>query len=227
MKQLIKNEAICLFNCHGISSVSMKQIADSLDVSEENLCVHYKTKELLLACIYEDMYAESLQFSVPQYSQITLHHLYNILLRYENLQCKYTFFFKEIVYAVKNYPLLAKLHNKSSIQRFEEAYSLINYYVETERFIPQNRMSCYKKLIHSIWMIGTFWQSQQQIIDSVDYVENKYHFVDFLWNLLLPYLTEKGLEEYYEIKNAFIRSYDNTYINQNEIINSLVEKKEG
>lgn len=214
MIEKIKSSSVCLFNKYGISSVSMGQIADSIGITTKNLNQLYKTKELLLISIYEDMYEESLIFSIPSNGAITLEHFENIMLQYGNLQNKYTFFYNEIVFIIRNYPTIAKLHNRSSIQRFKEAKSLINYYIETDRFVHENKFLSYDKLIHSIWMVGTFWRSQQQVINCDEYTESKCHFIEMHWNILFPYLTEKGLDEYYQLRKLDLTS--KKYIQKNE-----------
>ncbi|WP_010179409.1 TetR/AcrR family transcriptional regulator [Aquimarina agarilytica] len=214
MTQEIKSKVICLYNKYGLSSVSMQQLAESIGISIENLHSHYKSKEEILICIYEDMYAESLHFSIPKNGYITLDHIENVMLKYEGLQNKYSFFYNELVYIIRNYPTIAKLHSESSIQRFKEARSLINYYVETGRFLPENRLSSYNKLIHSLWMIGTFWQSQRQVINCDEYMASKCHFVEMHWNVLIPFLTQKGLDEYAQIKENNLKRKKNT--DQNE-----------
>ncbi len=210
MIQEIKSNSICLFNKYGLSSVSMEQIADTIGVKSEKLSQYYETKELLLISIYDDMYEESLFFSIPKNGDITLNHFEDIMIQYGNLQSKYAFFYNEIVFVVRNYPTIAKLHNNASIQRFKEARSLVNYYIETGIFVRESKFLSYSKLIHSLWVIGTFWQSQKQVINCDEYTESKCHFVDMHWNILLPYLTPKGLEEYHQIRVLDVETKNNT-----------------
>lgn len=200
MKEKIKIQAISIFNSNGISNVSMKQIADSLGISAGNLSYHYKTKAILLNCIYEEMHASSLGFILPKNSYITLHHFEKMMLQFGDLQFKYSFFFNEIVHIGRNYPNVAKLYTVTTMQRFKEGKTLIDYYIETNRLNPENKQIDYNKLIHSFWMISTFWQSQRQVIKNAEYTINQCHFIELLWNILIPYLTEKGLEEYHQMR---------------------------
>ena len=96
VKEKIITKAIALFNDQGISSVSMKQIADALKISAGNLQYHYKGKEELLSKIYERMHQEALHYILPENKYITLHHFEEMMLKFDDLQLRYQFFFNRL-----------------------------------------------------------------------------------------------------------------------------------
>lgn len=200
LKEKIKIQAISLFNSKGISNVSMKQIADSLGISAGNLSYHYKTKAILLAFIYEEMYQEAIDYILPAKSYITLHHFEKVALKFDMLQQKYSFFFNEIIHVGRNYPDILERHQQATLTRLKEVKELLEYYIQTERLLPEKNLVNYDRLVHTFWMLSTFWQSQKQIINSSSYVINQCHIVEILWNIFHPHLTEKGMEEYRQIR---------------------------
>ena len=200
MKEEIKKEAIKLFNIHGMSNVSMKQIADSLSISAGNLQYHFKSKEKLLASIYYDMYEENKNYILPENVYITLFHFEEMMRNFDSLQQHYNFFFNDIVNINKTYPEIAEHYKLINLNRFKEGRKLIDYYVETGRMLPESEMIDYNKTIHLIWMASTFWQAQKLVITAANYETNKCGAVEMLWTLLLPYLTDKGLEEYHQLR---------------------------
>ncbi|WBU89057.1 TetR/AcrR family transcriptional regulator [Cellulophaga omnivescoria] len=200
MKNKIKSKAITLFNAHGIANVSMKQVADSLKMSAGNLGYHYKNKAALLAVIYADMYEETLDYILPENTYITLFHFEEMMLKFDDLQKRYCFFFNDLVHIIKTYPAIAKEYEASNLVRFKDARKLINYYIETERLVPENDFVDYNKTIYTIWMTSTFWQSQKLAIHTASYTTNKCGAIEMLWSILLPYLTAKGLEEYQQLR---------------------------
>ncbi len=199
-KQKIKRVAISLFNERGISSVSMKQIADHLVMSAGNLSYHYKTKEVLLTAINGDMQEESSNYILPENKYITLHHFEEMMLQFDDLQSRYAFFFNDIVHIMKTYPIIAKQFEEISLNRLKEGKELIQYYIASGRLKPEEGMINYDQLAYSIWMVSTFWQSQKQILRTDAVKVGKDPSIKMLWGLLLPYLTEKGLEEYQQIR---------------------------
>ncbi|WP_024481092.1 TetR/AcrR family transcriptional regulator [Cellulophaga baltica] len=200
MKEEIKKEAVKLFNTLGMSNVSMKQIADSLSISAGNLQYHYKTKAVLLANIYDDMFEETKNNILPENAYITLFHFEEMMRNFDRLQEHYNFFFNDIVNINKTYPEIAEHYKVTNLNRFEEGRKLIDYYIETGRMLPESETIDYDKTMHLIWMSSTFWQSQKLVITATTYETNKCASIEMLWTLLLPYLTEKGLEEYHQVR---------------------------
>ncbi|WP_431165132.1 TetR/AcrR family transcriptional regulator [Tenacibaculum halocynthiae] len=200
MKNKIKLTAIQLFNQQGVSTVSMKQIADSIGISAGNLRYHYKDKAALLEVIYNEMYNETLNYILPKNSYITLFHFEEMMLKFDNLQERYLFFFSDVVHILQTYTTISKAYQVSNLVRFKEGRKLIDYYIESGRLKPENDYIDYDKVIYSIWMISTFWQSQKQVIVSKKHKENKGQSMQMLWNILMPYLTDKGMDEYLELK---------------------------
>lgn len=208
MKHKIKTEAISLFNTLGFSVVSMKQIADKLGISAGNLRYHYLNKEALLQVIYTEMYDETLDYILPENTYITLFHFEEMMQKFDNLQQRYAFFFKDIVHISTVYPSISKQYEASNLVRFKDARKLIDYYVESGRMVPETQTIDYDQVIYTIWMISTFWQAQKQLIKTKQYEVNKRPSIEIQWNLLLPYLTEKGLNEYQELRK-FIKTTTN------------------
>ena len=57
----------------------------------------------------------------------------------------------------------------------------------------------YDYAIHAIWMVGAFWTTQEMIMTSSSPIQRPDNMVEMSWYMLLPYLTEKGREEYLQI----------------------------
>lgn len=195
-----KLKAIELFNANGVANVSMKQIADSLSISAGNLSYHYKNKAVLLASIFEAMYTETLDYILPNNTYITLFHFEDMMLKFSDLQQRYSFFFNDLVHIIKSYPKIAGKYETSNLIRFKEARKLIDYYIESKRLKPESDIIDYNKTIHAIWMTSTFWQAQKIAIDSPEYIINKCQSIEMIWSFLLPNLTSKGMEEYNQLR---------------------------
>ncbi len=198
-KAHILTEAITLFNEKGISTVTMRQIAESLSISPGNLTYHYKTKEELVQVIYKQLHDESSDYMSSD-GYVTLHDFETILEKFYNLRKRYSFFFSDITYINRQFPVVAEMYKIANIERFKQSRRLVDYYIATERMIPENEFTNYDKIVHSIWMINTFWPTQGQIMNSEDYKVNQTTPIDITWQLIFPFLTVKGKEEYLQIK---------------------------
>lgn len=199
MKDVIVKTAIRLFNQKGFAHVSMKQVADELKMSAGNLSYHFKTKEVLLSHIYSQMRIEAVDYILPE-TYLTLHHFEEIIQKFIQHQQQYAFFFQDVVNIVRAYPAIATQYHETTQKRFEQARQLIDYYIKTERLKPADELVNYDQLIHVIWMVTTFWASQAQIAQMPNYSVNQCQPVELLWNLIIPLMTDKGKEEYEQIR---------------------------
>jgi len=199
IKEKIQQQAIALFSDKGFSAVTMRQIADALGISPGNLTYHYKSKSDLIAVIYQQMHEEAKDYIITE-GYITLHHFEQMMEKYYKLTQRYKFFFNDVVHITRQYSEVGKMYEESNLLRFEQGKKLLDYYVASGRMKPASALIDYDKLVHNIWMVSAFWSSQEQVIPSPDYPTNKTTPVDMAMQLLIPHLTEKGMEEYQQIK---------------------------
>ena len=200
MKANIKAAAIQLFNKEGMSNVSMKQLADNMGISAGNLKYHYNTKSDLLEALYEDMYTVTLDYILPKNTYLTLFHLEEMMGKFDALQQEYAFFFNDLVNIIKTHPTIAKRYEAGNIERFKAARKLLDYYIETGRMKKTHGLVDFDQVIYAIWMLSTFWQSQKIAINDPNYKVNQTSSISLLWQLIIPHLTEKGIEEYQQMR---------------------------
>jgi len=195
-KEKIIREAVRLFNEEGFAHVSLRDISKAIGISQGNLTYHFKTKEMLMMAIYEQMLGESQTYIMPG-GFLTLHHFEQMMVKFYEYQRTYRFFFIDIVHISRVFPKLGKIYEQSVYLRMADGRKLIDYYVETGRMKPENELIDYGRLGHVIWMTSAFWLSQKAVIHRGAY--QKESPIQHLWHIVIPYLTEKGLAEYQEI----------------------------
>jgi AcrR family transcriptional regulator len=204
LKEKILIKAVELFNEKGIASTSPNQIAAALDISTGNLTYHFKTKATLVGAVYEKMDADS-RGIIKLDGYLTLHDFRKIMGNFRDFMEKHRFFFHDLVYIVRNYPEVGKLYQDTNLLRFKQGRLLFDHYVKTGRMIPEDAGINYDFLTHNVWMVGAFWNIQSKIITSGVVFDKPVDMLDMTWYMILPYLTEKGKEEYRQI-NAFLKN---------------------
>lgn len=202
LKEKILLKAVELFNEKGIANVSPNQIAKNLDISSGNLTYHYKTKEILVQTIYERMHNEALDYLDLQ-GYLTLDDFRKSMKLFQQFQQKYSFFLHDMVFITRNYPEVASMFEASNLKRLEQGRKLFDYYIATGRVIPENKGINYDFFILNIWMVGAFWTTQETILNTTNTITKPTNMVEMTWHMLLPYLTEKGREEYFQISEFF------------------------
>lgn len=204
LKEKIILKAVELFNEGGVAHVSPNQIAKALGISSGNLTYHYKKKEILIQAIYEKMDEDSLDY-LDLKGYITLDDFRKSLLKFQEFQKKYSFFFHDMVFITRNYPEVGKLYEATTFRRFQQGRQLFDYYIATGRMKPETDGFNYDYAIHAIWMVGAFWTTQEMIMTSSSPIQKPTDMVEMSWYMLLPYLTEKGKEEYLQI-NEYLQT---------------------
>ncbi|MEM6634143.1 MAG: TetR/AcrR family transcriptional regulator [Bacteroidota bacterium] len=198
LKERILVKAVDLFNERGISSTSPNQIAAELKISPGNLTYHYKTKAILVKEVYEKMHADSLNFLKLE-GYLTLDDFRKIMRTFQDFMRKHNFFFQDLFFILHNYPEVGKLYEETNLMRLKQGRLLFEHYIETGRMIPEGEGINYDFLAHNVWMVGAFWNLQGKIFTSGVLFEKSMDMVEMTWYMILPYLTEKGKEEYVQI----------------------------
>lgn len=200
LKEKILFKAVELFNEQGISSTSPNQIAEALGISSGNLTYHFRTKAMLIQEVYEKMHIDSQDF-IKLEGYLTLDDFRKIMTNFQGFMRKYKFFFQDLFFILHNYPEVGKLYEKTNLTRLKQGRALFEYYIETGRMIPESEGINYDYLIHNVWMVAAFWNLQTKIFASGRLFEKPMDLVEMTWYMILPYLTQKGKEEYEQINN--------------------------
>jgi len=198
LKEKILIQAVQLFNERGVANVSPNQIAAVLAISTGNLTYHYNTKATLIRAIYERMDQDSRDY-LNFDGYLTLDDFRKSMRKFQQFQVKYSFFLEDMVFITRNYPEVAALYEASNLMRFRQGRQLFDYYITTGRFIPETNGINYDYLVHNIWMVAAFWTAQEKILTSPYPPDKSLDMLEMTWYMLLPYLTKKGREEYFQI----------------------------
>lgn len=193
-KQKIIKGAITQFNQLGLANVRLQDIADEVGISVGNLAYHFSNKHAIvrqvdteLAHIIEPILLDEHPFS----------HLIdfdNQLSSYYALLNQYAFYFLDLLELERAYPVL-HIKRKKYIQRMiQQIGNWIQQHTKRGTFQSELQDNQYDNLAHTIWMIITFWMTQQKVRGIKN--GNEGAFKEAVWNQLLPIFTAIGLMEY-------------------------------
>ncbi|MBD8488719.1 TetR/AcrR family transcriptional regulator [Echinicola sp. CAU 1574] len=195
-KQRILNEAIRLYNENGAHNITSRHIAAELGISHGNLDYHYNNREAILLAIYKQM-REEMTNSYQEKSNngnSSFDHFHLLLMHLERFQMKYRFFNLDVLEMSRSYPEVSKLLKETIELRKEQMSKVFKSFVSDGLLEDKSNIALIR-LQHTIRIIITFWLSQREVLPGYRFNE-KGEMTKHIWDLLIPYMTEKGLEEY-------------------------------
>lgn len=193
-KQRIIQSAIELFNEKGLTNVRLQHIADKSGISVGNLAYHFYGKEAIVNAVDEQLSEWIRPVLYDKWFSPNLIDFDNQLSSYFFLLKSYSFYFLDLLELERGYPEI-HIKRKAYIQQM---IGQINHWMELNVakgiLKPEIQDSQYQNTTLTIWMIITFWLTQQQVrgLNS----EDEGRFKEVVWNQCLPLFTEIGMMEY-------------------------------
>ena len=193
-KVKIIQSAIRLFNKQGISNVRLQQIADEAKISVGNLAYHFKYKRTIIHCIDQELESIIAPILFDGHAFPHLIDFDNQLSSYYALLKQYAFYFLDLLEFERAYPVLHIKRKKYIQQMIQQIELWIRQHEKKGTFKAEIQANQYKITAHTIWMIITFWMTQQKVSGLA--LGSEEAFKEAVWNQLLPVFTPVGLMEY-------------------------------
>ena len=193
-REKIINASVDLFNEKGISTVTLRDIADHVGISIGNLAYHFKNKDFIIAEIFKMMEAERQQRlsevqMIPSFENANRQTL--AILR---ISLKYRFFYLQTLDILRAYPEIAKMHRKQIENNIEYLNAILAYSVGSGNLKPEPYEGCYRRLSETVWTILHFWMLAQSIRGEKKHSANEARIT--MWAVVEPHLTEKGRKNF-------------------------------
>ncbi len=196
-KERIIQNAKRLFSQNGIANTRLQQIADETQISVGNLAYHFANKEEIVQGVYLQILEEL--SGILEISKV-YSGLDSFDIKFSNL---YRFMEKNIFYFTnfweikRNYPIV-----DGKIMAFNKKIQFklkkrITDNVEKGSLIKEGKKKAYDLLATTLLNSINTWLPMQILNDKVP-KEKK--FRHYMWNLIYPYLTEKGKKEFAVVK---------------------------
>lgn len=196
-KDKILKTALDLFNNKGLDKVSPRLIAEKLGISDGNLRYHFKTKELLIIQLYENMLAE-LDANMQQQKQasFSLAELLDYIKIGIETQYKYKFILINLVEICRNIELIRKHYREATRRRHEVFHYNVNKLIEAGFIIESDDLQHRNNIFAIYHILGNFWaiEADLQGETKADCIVNYFFRVNS--SMMVPYLTEKGWEAF-------------------------------
>ena len=190
-----------LFNEKGVQSATFRQIAMALEMSQGNLNYHFKTKEALVEALYFELVEkidEEMKTMTATYSMLSM--LYTSAQKSMLIFYEYRFLLRDIYLIFREHEKIK--HHYLGLQEFRKKQFLGLF----ESMIAQGVLRKeefdgeYERLYERMNIIGDNWINAAGLFKGSDETVVAYYH-QLLFEVIYPYLTEKGKAEFLELWN--------------------------
>lgn len=196
-KSRILEAALRQFNEYGTDQTTVRSIAEEVGISHGNLCYHYKNTEALIEALYDRLVAEiderahtTLKAGAGMEEMIGQIGLtFGIMYRYRFIFLDFVRIIRRIGSVREKFRALIRFRR----EQFREGYrQMIEKGLMREEWEP----GLYDHYTTNMLILGDNWICNAEIhFDEKGETVIRFYLDAFLGGLV-PYLTEKGLEEY-------------------------------
>lgn len=200
-REKIIESAVKLFNINGLVNVRLQHIADEAFVSIGNMTYHYKTKELIVQAIWEQLVKKQREL-LAAYRVVPLFEDIERQLRSTfELQQKYLFFYLDTLEVMRAFPNIAQAHQQHIAWQVQQVMTMLSFNVARGAFASPPTEGYHLHLAQHYWMASDLWLYRQKIVGQPIDVYELYRAT--LWHLLMPNFTAMGHQEFRQL-NALI-----------------------
>lgn len=199
-KEKILVKSLELFNEKGVETVTTRQIALALGMSQGNLCYHFPKKEAIITALYEQLVERFntmyLQLNINELSISLFFELTTITNQYF---IDYKFLMLNFVQIMRWHPSIKSHYQALTLQRNEQMIGLFQTLEQANLLKSEAYEGQFKQVIEQIMILNNFWLSHAEILYQGNQAEKIKHFNKLVGAFIFPYLTEKGQSEYKQL----------------------------
>jgi len=187
-KEAILNAALELFNETNTQSATTNHIAKSMGISPGNLHYHYKNREEIIRLLYKKL-VDEMSLSVEELPR-TLAQLLEHEKTLIEVQWKYRFFFKEILFLFSRDKELEALYIKDNIAHKERITQVMqNLEKGGELMIPDSETLAF--LVDSVLLSWQFYNSHLHTLGEEIDTCSAHKVIEYTNAAMRPYIIKK------------------------------------
>lgn len=197
-KQRILQTSLQLFNQYGVDTVTVRHIAKELGMSHGNLCYHFPNTDAIAETLYEQL-IEELNNVIEEpnvFNGINLQAFYNLCAFVFEKLYKYKFLIQDFISLTRRNPNLKQKHRDLVNSRRIFFRMGIDAGIQAGFLKPDIIEGQYENFFNQLFIIGDFWLASAEILFEGKEEDKLPTYLNIAFTLIVPYLTEKGLNEY-------------------------------
>ncbi len=193
----IKTKGKELFNQQGVLNVTLRNIAQELQISYGNVTYHFPNKSKLLEALYEDMNMQLMRLqSQHQVGDNLLTYFLKLPDYNFDITIDYIFFYKDFVELKRNHPEFYEKVEAANLFRRTKWMEMLRI-LQHQKFLRENLKNEDLDYIIELSVGIRMFYFQSTEIEQIQ----RSIFKEKVNRLLLPYLSENGIQIYKEFGN--------------------------
>lgn len=197
-KHKILIKSLKLFNTTGISNVSLRAIADEVEISVGNLQYHFKKREDIIEALYFQL-VEKIDNVFFISTDDLLKSFLNISIEIFKILYEYNFFLLDFVAITRRNQKIKNHYSELSKRREIESLKVVDILIKNGLFREELLKNEYHSLFKRIEIISNFWFSSILIQDDVLSKESIQEYSILISHSIYPYLTDEAKNQYVNI----------------------------
>jgi AcrR family transcriptional regulator len=198
-KEKIIESAVKLFNKDGLVNVRLQHIADEAFVSIGNMTYHYRTKELILQVIWEQLVKKQREL-LAEYRIVPLFEDIERQIRSMfQLQQDYLFFYLDTLEVMRAFPEIHKAHRQHIEWQVQQVITMFQFNVSRGAFLPAYTEGYHRQLAQQYWMTSDMWLYRQKVMEAD--IRDFEAYRAALWALLIPHFSPMGQQEFKQLND--------------------------
>jgi len=199
-KEKILAKALELFNEKGVETVTTRQIALALDMSQGNLCYHFPKKEAIIIALYEQLVQQfNTVYLQLNDKQLSISLFFELTVITNQYFIDYKFLMLNFVQIMRWHPSIKTHYQSLTLQRNEQMIGLFHTLEKADLLKSEAYQGQFKQVIEQFMILNNFWLSHAEILYQGNEAEKTKHFNKLVAAFIFPYLTAKGQKEYTQL----------------------------
>lgn len=195
-KQKILNTSLRLFNERGLMDTTIRNIAQELKISSGNLNYHFRYKEEIIEALYFEL-TDKIVVSINKLPKenLDLAHFYKTIGAVKKGMYEYRFIYRSLFKILSNNTKIRQHYLEMSQERSKIFIELFENWQKEGIIKKQEFKDEYKRLHKRIVIIREGWINNLDLVNMTS-TEGIAYFSDLIFEIIYPYLSEKGKKEY-------------------------------
>ena len=215
-KQKILNAALELYNNHGTGNVSIRQIAQEIQISHSNLIYHFPTHQDIILALHESLHQKAIKINQGlDLKDFSLYDFYNSTKIGFSVVYEFRFLFIDLLWICNTFPKIRQIMINVEKDRTAMYQKLISVLIAQNIMRQAEFDDEYNQLINLIKIFSDHWFVSSSIYDVLSKEERIEKYAYLLIFHFYPYFTVFGKEafkEFQEVKKNLSDMADKTIL---------------